>query len=262
MICSAYAVGAIALSNGGNLFSCLMAAIAVGLLMGLINGLLIAYLNVPPFIATIGTYNMFRGGLLFMTESQWLMNLPEFITGLTRSKFLGLPYSVYIMIILVALTWWILRFTNFGRAVYAIGGNREAAVRAGIRVRRTQLLVYTYAGLMSGFAGILSAARLGNVQPSGSIGIEMIVVASVILGGTSIQGGVGNPVGTVFGVILMTIFENLLVLLHVPTYWQKFFEGALMITIIILNVTQNMLGNRKKVRIDVDESAPALEVKK
>ena len=253
MICSAYLVGTIALSERGNIFVCGLAALALGVLMGALNGTLIAYLNVPPFIATIGTYNIFRGGLLTLSESQWLMNLPEFVTGLARSKLLGIPYSVYIMMVLVVLTWWILSYTQFGRAVYAIGGHPEAAARAGIRVRRTLWLVYTYCGCMAGFAGVLNAGRVGNVQPTGAIGIEMTVVASVILGGTSISGGYGNPVGTVFGVILMTIFENLLVLLHVPTFWQKFFEGALLIAFITVNATQNLLSNRKKVRIDVDE---------
>ncbi|MEG1513673.1 MAG: ABC transporter permease [Clostridia bacterium] len=261
MICSSYVAGSVALSSTGNIFLCVLAAMGVGLLMGLFNGVLIAHLNVPPFIATIGTLNIFRGGLLFTTQSQWLMNLPEFITDITRKKFLGVPYSVFIMLILVVVTWWLLKYTRFGRAVYAIGGNREAAVRAGIQVRKTQLLVYTYTGLMTGFAGLLNAARLGNIQPGGSLGIEMTVVAAVILGGTSIQGGVGSPVGTVFGVIMMTIFENLLVLLYVPTYWQKFFEGTLMITIIILGVMQNALGNRGKVRIDVETDIRAMEVK-
>lgn len=256
MICTAYIVGAIALSQSGSLGLCLLAALAGGLLMGTLNGVLIAYLKVPPFIATIGTQNMYRGLLLFITESQWLMNLPDFITGLTRDTFLGMPLSVYITAALVAITWWILRYTRFGRAVYAVGGNMEAAVRAGINVRRTVLLVYVYTGIMCGFAGLLNASRLGNVQPSGALHLEMTVVASVILGGTSVLGGIGNPVGTVFGVILMKIFENLLVLLYVPTYWQKFFEGALMILIIVINVVQNAYANRKKVRIDVDMEIP------
>lgn len=256
MTVTAYIIGAIALSKFGNLPLCLLAGIIGGLLMGVINGILIAYLKVPPFIATIGTQNMYRGLLLFFTESQWLMNLPEFITGLTRDKLLGLPWSVYISVFLVILTWLILRYTRFGRAVYAIGGNIEAAKRAGIKVRSTLLLVYIYTGIMCGFAGLLNASRLGNIQPSGALHLEMTVVASVILGGTSVLGGIGNPIGTVFGVILMKIFENLLVLLYVPTYWQKFFEGALMILIIVINVIQNALTNRKKVRIDVDMDIP------
>lgn len=252
MIGTAYIVGFVALSSWGNLPICIATALLGGLLMGVINGLLIAHLKVPPFIATIGTQNMYRGLLLFVTESKWLMNLPPFITNLTRGKFCGLPYSFYIMVALVAITWWILRYTHFGRAVYAVGGNQEAAIRAGIKVPRTLMGVYIYTGIMCGFAGLLNAARVGNVQPSGALHLEMTVVAAVILGGTSILGGVGNPVGTVFGVILMTIFENLLVLLYVPTYWQKFFEGALMIFIIVMNVAQNTYANRKKVRIDVD----------
>lgn len=256
MICGAYIVGFIALSSWGSLPLCIGAALLGGLLMGVINGTLIAYLKVPPFIATIGTQNMYRGLLLFITNSKWLMNLPPYITNLTRVKFCGLPYSFYIMVALVAISWWILRYTRFGRAVYAVGGNQEAAVRAGIKVPRTLMGVYIYTGIMCGFAGLLNAARVGNVQPSGALHLEMTVVAAVILGGTSVLGGVGNPVGTVFGVILMTIFENLLVLLYVPTYWQKFFEGALMIFIIILNVGQNAYANRKKVRIDVDMGIP------
>lgn len=256
MTVTAYIIGAIALSKFGSLPLCLLAGIVGGLLMGVINGILIAYLKVPPFIATIGTQNMYRGLLLFFTESQWLMNLPEFITGLTRDKLLGLPISVYITAALVIITWLILRYTRFGRAVYAIGGNVEAAKRAGIKVRSTLLLVYIYTGIMCGFAGLLNASRLGNIQPSGALHLEMTVVASVILGGTSVLGGIGNPIGTVFGVILMKIFENLLVLLYVPTYWQKFFEGALMILIIVINVIQNALANRKKVRIDVDMDIP------
>ena len=261
MICTAYIVGVIALSESGSLLLCVAAGLVGGLLMGIINGILIAYLKVPPFIATIGTQNMYRGLLLFITESQWLMNLPSYITGLTRDKFLGIPYSVYITGVLVAVTWWILRYTRFGRAVYAVGGNQDAAIRAGINVRKTLMGVYVFTGVMCGFAGLLNAARLGNVQPSGAHDLEMTVVAAVILGGTSVLGGVGNPVGTVFGVILMSIFENLLVLLYVPTYWQEFFEGALMIIIIILNVAQNAYANRKKVRIDVDMDALEREVR-
>lgn len=261
MIVTAYVTGLVAQSVQGNLLLCIMAALSVGLTMGVINGLLIAYLNVPPFIATIGSMNMFRGALLLVTESKWLMNLPEYLTGIARNKVAGIPYSIYIAAALVFVTWWLLKYTKFGRSVYAIGGNHEAAVRAGIKVKKTLLGVYAFTGLMCGFAGFLNASRLGNVQPSGSVGLEMTVVAAVILGGTSILGGVGNPIGTVIGVLLMTIFVNLLVLLHVPTYWQRFFEGALMITFIVLNVAQNSFANRKKVRIDIEDRIQPLEAR-
>lgn len=261
MIVSAYIVGTIALSTQGNLMLCILAAAIAGLAMGVLNGVLIAFLNVPPFIATIGTSNIFRGLLLLTTQSKWLMNLPAYLTGLTRDKIAGVPYSVFIVIALVVITWWILRYTNYGRAVYAIGGNREAAIRAGTKIKKVLFGVYTYTGLMCGFAGLLNAARLGNVQPSGAVGLEMTIVAAVILGGTSITGGEGNPFGTLIGVFLMTVFVNLLVLLHVPTYWQRFFEGALLITFIILNVLQNRLANRKKVIIDVEGNLAVSERK-
>ncbi len=261
MVVCSFVVGTIAKSSSGNLLLVFLAALAAGMLLGMINGSLIAILNVPPIIATLGTLNIYRGGLLYATSGKWIMSLPSWLTGLTRDRFLGLPVSVYLVTLVVLLTTGILKYTKFGRSIYAVGGNEEAAFRVGIHKKKTLFGVYVYAGVMCGIAGLVNAARVGNVQPNGSVNLEMTIVAAVVMGGTSILGGSGTAIGTVLGVIMMTLIDNVLILLYVPTYWQKFALGAILIITITMNVIQELYLKKKQMPIDVDEELEGLEVK-
>lgn len=260
MVVCSFVVGTIAKTAAGNLPLVMLAALAAGFILGVVNGTLIAYLNVPPIIATLGTLNIYRGGLLYATSGKWIVSLPAWLTGLTRNRFLGIPASVYIAVLAVAVTAILLKYTKFGRAVYAIGGNQEAALRVGIRRRQTLFGVYIFAGMMCGVAGLVNAARVGNVQPNGSVNLEMTIVAAVVMGGTSILGGSGTVIGTVLGVVMMTLIDNVLILLYVPTYWQKFVLGAILIATITINVVQELYVKKNQAPIDVDEELEEMEV--
>jgi ribose/xylose/arabinose/galactoside ABC-type transport system permease subunit len=253
MVVASFIAGTVALMEGSNLFLVILVALVFGCIMGAINGSLIAFLKVPPIIATLGTLNVFRGALLYITKGKWIVNLPNWFTGITRDRFLGVPASIYVMITAVILTSLLLKYTKFGRSAYAIGGNRNSALYAGIKINHTLFGVYLYAGLMCGVAGFVNAARLGNIQPNGSVNLELTIIAAVVMGGTSILGGSGTAIGTLIGVIMMSLVDNTLILLYVPTYWQRFVLGAILIITITVNVIQKIYSDRLKTPIDVDE---------
>lgn len=217
-----------------------LAATALGLLMGLFNGALICWLKLPAFIITLGTGSMYLGFMQAVLKSRNIGILPKPLSALSKAylftahnEALGisssLPTVFIFMVVVVALTAFLMRFTMLGRGIYALGGDREACRRTGFNVNGIQMFVYGAMGALAGFTGLTRAALMASAQPTNLIGYEMTCIAAVVLGGTRISGGHGTVLGTLMGALLLTMVSNSLILLGVPTYWSKFVTGVLII---------------------------------
>ncbi|WP_422071071.1 ABC transporter permease [Tranquillimonas rosea] len=216
----------------------LMGAIG-GAALGVVNGLLVNTLRAPALIVTIGTQYAFRGILLTFIGTSLFMNIPQAMSEfgrlslLTRGTESGLTIQLpaYVLVFLVAalLTWALLNRTLMGRAIYAVGGNPDIAARLGYSVGRVRTFVFAFAGLLAGTAGIMhvTANRLAN--PFDLAGTELAVIAAVILGGARITGGSGTVLGTVLGVLVITLVDNVLILIGVPSTWQLAIVGGFIV---------------------------------
>jgi len=207
----------------------------IGTLLGLFNGVLIARYRLPTLIVTLGSASLFRGFLLAFIGTSIVNNLPAGMVRFSRltifsnSDGAGLALSFIVFAAAAAVVWVILRHTMPGRGVYAMGGNVVAAERAGFNLPRLQLFIYGFVGLLSGLAGIVHACMMRNANPFDLVGTELTVIAAVVLGGASITGGRGTVLGTVLGVFLLVILSNSLILLDIPSYWQKVAIGLVII---------------------------------
>ena len=217
-----------------------------GAAFGYLNGCLITLLKLPPFIATLGTMSIARGLSYGITGGYPIGSLPD------SFKFIGLgtvgfgkvqiPTPIILMVILALIFSFFLKKTITGRRVYAIGGNEEATRISGVRVDRVKRLVYALCGLMASIAGIATAARLGVGQSTAGQGYEMDAIAAVIIGGASVNGGIGTVMGPVLGAAIMGVLRNGLVLLNVSAYWQQAVLGV----VIIVAVSFDKLQNERK----------------
>lgn len=221
-------------------------AIAVGLLVGigigLLNGLLIAYVNLSAFVATLAMMTSVVGLAFIVTDGTTIFKFPEEFNNLGQGKFLEIPLPVYIAVTITLILWAFLRFTTLGRAFYAVGGSTEVSRLSGVNVRRARLLAFTMAGGISALGGILLAARLGSASAVQGGDNMMYSVAAVFLGMTIIKSGMANIGGTMIGVGIIGVMSNGLNIIGVNSYIQQVVTGA----IIILAVTLSALKNRER----------------
>lgn len=213
-----------------------LAAMGVGLLMGLVNGSLIAYGKVPPIIVTLGMLNIIRSLLFQLLGGRWVSGIPPVIRVIGLGKWLGIPISMWITVILIIFFSYFLNSRPLGRAIYALGNNPEAARVSGVNLARTTLFVYTITGILVGFAGLIYVARTGIVQTNTGTGFELEVIAAVVLGGTSILGGKGTVIGSLLGAFLVGIIKNGMVLLNVPALSEGLVIGALILISVVIDV--------------------------
>jgi len=223
----------------GNVIIAYAMAAGFGLLMGALNGVLIAYFRFPTLVVTLGTSSLFVGimqGVFAAHELPVPQSMREhgqaFLFSVHNAK-LGLssemPVTILILLGMVVLVFFLMRYTMLGRGIFAIGGDEVSAQRAGFDVFGTKLFIYSLVGVMAGIAGIARASMMQNCHPTNLNGMELTVIAAVVLGGTRVSGGLGTLTGAMLGVALMTIMSNSLILIGVPTYWQKVFTGAIII---------------------------------
>lgn len=218
----------------------ILAAMSVGLLIGLFNGVIIAFLSVPPFIATLGSMVAVYGLSSIYIDRPPLGAQP--IGGIrddfTRLSFVGpiFPWLVIIAIIALILYWLMLNKTVFGKNLYAIGGSPETATVAGVNVGRNLIMVYAVAGLLYGLGGALLAARTGSATNNTGNGYELDAIAACVIGGVSTYGGVGTVAGILTGVLIFEVLNNGLVVLGVSTYWQQIIKGAIIITAVAVDI--------------------------
>lgn len=211
------------------------AALVAGLCLGLLNGALIAFLDMPPFIVTLGSYTGLRGMAYLLANGTTVIN-PNLNFAWIGNSYLGpIPWLVIIALAVIALSWFILRRTVLGTHVYAVGGNSRAARLTGIPVSRVLLFVYGFSGLLAGLAGVMSASRLYSATGMLGQGYELDAIAAVILGGTSFSGGVGTIFGTLLGALIIALLNNGLTLLNVSFFWQLVVKGLVIIAAVAID---------------------------
>ena len=220
----------------------LAAGLATGLASGLINGLSITLGRLPPFIATLGMMSVARGGALLYTDGRPISGFGESFRWLATGEVLFVPVPVIVMGVVYLIAHFILRRTPFGRYAFAIGGNEEAALLSGVKVRFHKTMVYGACGLLSALAAAVLTARLNSAQPIAGINYELDAIAATVIGGTSLMGGQGSVVGTLIGALIMGVLRNGLNLLGVSSFIQQLVIGA----VIILAVLMDMAFKRPK----------------
>lgn len=226
---------AVLLSGGFSIVVSVLVGLGAGLASGVVNGLLITEAKLPPFIATLGMMSIARGLAFALTGGETIRNLPSEFLLLGQGAVLHVPVPIIIMVVFAVIIAYFLKVTKWGRYVYAIGGNEEAAIYSGVNVNRMKLVVYSLAGLSAGIAGVLFTSRFGVGQSTSGLGYELDVIAAAVIGGISLSGGRGTILGAVVGSLLMGILRNGLVLLNVSAYWQQVAIGLVIVLAVILD---------------------------
>ena len=229
-------VGGLLLQSTNSLFLALVVTILFGGLIGFVNGTMITKLKVPPFIATLGMMGIARGFALIFSNGIPIYDLGEEYRWIGQGKIGNVvPVPTIIVLAVFILGYLILNYTRFGRFVYAMGSNPEAARLSGINLPLMQLGVFTGAGLLAGLASIIESARLGTVQPAGGNGYELIAIGAVVIGGTSLLGGEGRIFATLVGAVIMTTIRNGLNILGVNAFWQLVVNGLVIIIAVAID---------------------------
>ncbi|MFO7634957.1 MAG: ABC transporter permease [Caldilinea sp.] len=229
-------VGGIVFTATGNLFLSLATTLGVGALLGLTNGLLITKVRVPPFIATLGMMGIARGLALIISQGIPIYGLDASYRFIGQGKvFDVIPFPTIIMVGVYIVGYLLMNYSRFGRFVYAIGSNAEAARLSGINVPLVIIGVYTISGLMSGLASIIEAGRLATVQPAGGNGYELLAIGAVLIGGASTFGGEGSILATLVGALMVTTIRNGLNILGVNAFWQYVVNGVVIIAAVAID---------------------------
>ncbi|HEU4382795.1 MAG TPA: ribose ABC transporter permease [Anaeromyxobacteraceae bacterium] len=211
------------------------AALLLGGIMGLFNGVFVAYARIAPFIVTLGGLTIFRGATLVYTDGRPITGLPGGFDALGNGVALGVPVPVWVMLAFLGLTHFLLRFTALGRAVYAVGGNEEAARLSGIPVAGTKLFAYAYSGLASALGALVLTGRLNSAQPTAGSGYELDAIAAVVVGGTSLFGGRGGVLGTFVGALIIGVLNNGMNLLDVSAFYQQIVKGGVILAALLID---------------------------
>jgi ribose transport system permease protein len=218
-------------------------AIGVGLLtgagVGAINGSIVAFLGVTPFIVTLGMLGAARGAVLVLKHGDSIREIPASFIAAANGNLFGLSVPVLVLLALALCSQVVLKHTAFGRRVYAIGGNEEAAAFSGINTRLVKFFAYVLCSLFSAVTGILFVARFQSAQSDAGKGMELDAIAATVIGGTSLMGGEGSVVGVLIGAVIMGVIRNGLVLLDVSSYWQELIIGAIIVLAAILDVVRS-----------------------
>ena len=225
----------------------ILAAIALGAVLGSINGLLVWKLDMPPIVATLGTMTIFRGSIFLLTDGKWINahQMSAAYKAFPRDLLLGIPVLSWVSVVVVLIMLAIISRTALGRSFFAVGGNANAAIYAGIDPGRTRFVAFTMSGALAGLAGYLWISRYAVAYVDIALGFELDVVAACVIGGISIAGGIGSVPGALLGALFLGIIKNALPVINVSPFWQLAISG----TVIIIAVAFNARAERKKGRI-------------
>lgn len=220
----------------------------VGAITGIVNGSLISFLNMPAFITTMGTMTILRGLGYIYTSAYPIYNLPKEFKLIGQGFIWSIPIPTMILIVVAIVVHVILSKTVFGRHIYAIGGNSDAAKYAGINVHKVKILVYIINGVIAGLAAVVQTARVGAGMPTIGEGFELEAVASVVIGGAAMSGGSGSILGTILGSVVLGVLSNGLSLLNVDSYVMQVVRGLIVILAVLLDQVRIMMSNRTQIR--------------
>jgi len=216
----------------------------VGILAGFTNGFLVAKMKVPPFIVTLGMFLAARGAAMLYTQGRPLSNLSDAYNFIGQGDIWGLPIPILILIVMALITHILYSRTKFGKYIYAIGGNEQAAHVSGINVTKFKMLIYIYAGFCSSLAGIIVSSRIGSGQPGLGVSYEFDAITAAVIGGASLtSGGIGTIPGTIIGALIIGVVNNTLDLTNVSAYWQQIIRGMIIVGAVILDQQKNK-GNK------------------
>lgn len=210
-----------------------LACLGVGLVLGAINGFLVSWVGINAIITTLGTLSIYRGAAKLSSNGQTIR--VEGFSGLGSGATLGIPNAVLLLLSIALLFVFIMRFTVYGRSIYALGSNQQAARLSGIRIRLNLFVAFMMTGLCGAIAGMILTSQLRAAAPIAGLGLELSVVAAVLLGGASLTGGKGTILGTLLGVLILGTLNNGLTILNVSSFWQEIARGAVLIVAVGLD---------------------------
>ena len=236
VMCLSGLVAAVSYVNWGvGIVPMILIALLVGILFGLVNGLIIAFVDLPPFIVTLGMQLAAFGLAGIVTNNKPVQLMVDEFNNLALEKVGEIPVMIFYMIFFLLVSMFVLDRTKFGRYIYAVGGNAVTAVYSGINVKLIKIIVYVISGAMASLTGVLTAAKLYSGQPSVGTNAEIDAISAVVIGGAAFSGGKGNAIGTVIGVMFICIVSNGLNMLGVSTFWQKVANGMIIIFAVSLD---------------------------
>ena len=218
--------------KGFPLILCVICSMAVGAGMGLINGLVISFLKLDSIVATLGLLSIYRGVKIILTGGTWLTGFPEGFLKLGQGRIFGINNSSYVAVIVMLITIFVTRYTEFGRNFYAVGSNKDAARLAGINIEFYKVCAFVLCGMLVGLAAVVYTSRFGSVQSNTGNGWEMTVISAAVVGGTRTLGGEGDAVSVALGALLISSLTTLLVFLGIDSLWEAAVQGV----IILLSV--------------------------
>lgn len=235
LVCASGLIGALICKNTGNIWLAVLGAVATGAIVGLANGILCAVSKLPGFIASLATMTILRGLAYIVTGGNSVVWRNEQFTMIGTGYIGVIPIPVLIMVIVIIFGVVLTTKTRFGRYIYAVGGNIEASRWSGIAVTKVKILVYVIMGILTSIAGLIITARLGSGQPSAGTSFEMDCITAAVVGGTSMSGGRGKILGTVVGVLLLTVLTNGMTLVGMNTYWQQVLKGVIIVVSVLVD---------------------------
>jgi ribose transport system permease protein len=232
VLCLSAMVLAITMNAGHSLAFASLCAIAASLLVGFINGVLIAYVRMPSFVVTLGMLSVARSAAMVLSQNKMIFQFgpdEKLLFWLGGGSTFGIAHPVIVLVLLAIVTGLMLKWTRWGCHVFAIGSNEKAAVLTGIAVRRLKVSVFMFSSLMAGVAGVLEAGWLGGVTTNLGQSMELSVIAATVIGGANLMGGAGTVFGSVVGAALIEVIRNSLTLLGISTFWQGMFVGSFIV---------------------------------
>ena len=248
-------VGALLVGSGMNFFLAFLITIIVGGFVGWCNALMVNKIKIEAFIATLVTQSVVRGFAYILCNGKPVSIKDPTYIALGQIRLLGIPLAVWLMLVLVLIFGLILSKTKFGRSVYAIGGNKDAARLAGLNPQKIVTILFVMMGMITAVGGIVFSSRMHSGQPAANVNLEFDAITAVILGGVSFTGGVGDMAGTILGVLLIQSFNTGLIMVNVPTFWQYVARGAL----LLFALTSDYIRKTKREKALLEASKKAIE---
>jgi len=207
----------------------ILIVIAVGVVGGCINAFIVTVMKVNPIIATMGTQFIFRGGAYLLTNGRYIRIDHPVFNFIGTGNIFGVPFCLIIMAVCYATIWFVLKYTSYGRQVFAVGGNPQVAKLAGINVNRVKFISFIIAGITAVLGGLITVSQTASAMPSAGYGNDMDGIAAVILGGISLSGGKGKVTGTLVGILILAVLVNGMTLLNIQSYWQQVIKGLVLV---------------------------------
>lgn len=238
----------------GSLALAFLLAVLVGVVCNMINALMVTHFNAPAFIATLAMQTVARGIALLFTKGQNILQLDKYVV-FGQGTIGPVPVSIIFMVIITIAIWYILKHTRFGRSLYAIGGNEEAAVASGINVKKNKYIIFIINGILVGIAGVLFMSRVNAGLPNGAVGYEMEGLTAAVVGGTSFSGGVGTTMGTLAGAFIIGCLNNIMNLTGVDSYVQQIVKGVIIAFAVIWDIRSKSKKTQKVILVEEKKDA-------